>query len=231
MKPEDLKSPFIWEQRNILIQDRVLYVPDQCSSYDQFSFPGWAKEPVFSQERPVCIEYCSGNGAWIAAKASENRHQNWVAIERKFDRVRKIWSKLKNKQLDNLFVVCGEGYRVTHQYFPSESVESVYINFPDPWPKKRHAKHRIIQTPFVTEIWRILKKGGLLTLVTDDENYSQIMIEVVSAISGFEPLYPSPYFITDYPGYGTSYFEDLWREKGKTIRYHLFRKSLSEQTN
>jgi tRNA (guanine-N7-)-methyltransferase len=224
MKPANLKSPFTWEQRNILIHDRIWYVPDRCAHYDQFKFPGWNHDQVFTKDQPICLEYCSGNGAWIAAKAQENSHQNWVAIERKFVRVRKIWSKIKNIELTNLLVVCGEGYRVTHHYFPNESVEAVYINFPDPWPKNKHAKHRLVQVSFIEEIRRILKKGGQLTLVTDDENYSQIMIDVMSHISGFESLYPAPYFISDQPGYGTSYFEDLWREKGKVIRYHLFRK-------
>jgi tRNA (guanine-N7-)-methyltransferase len=227
MKPEHLKSPFSWQDRQITIKDRIFYVPDQLESYESFRFPGWQHPDVFAKDLPIRIEYCSGNGAWIAAKAKEDSQSNWVAIEKRFVRVRKIWSKLKNENLDNLFVVCGEGYRTTQLYFPSSSVAEVFINFPDPWPKKRHAKHRIVQPHFVQEVWRILKEGCLFTLVTDDAVYSSIMIEVLKGCKGFEPCFPDPHFVTDFPGYGTSYFEDLWRSKGKAIHYHQFRKVVS----
>ena len=109
MKPEDLKSPFTWDKRHILVQDRVWYVPPQFQDFGSFSFPGWNHSLFFDQERPICLEYCSGNGAWIAARAQAQSQYNWVAIERKFERVRKIWSKLKNFQLSNLLAICAEG--------------------------------------------------------------------------------------------------------------------------
>jgi len=120
--------------------------------------------------------------------------------------------------------VCGEGYRLTHHYIPNESIHSVYINFPDPWPKKRHAKHRIIQPSFIEQVHRILQFEGLLTLVTDDEGYSDIMINILLPMKGFQSIFDKPYYVGTYPDYGSSYFEDLWRQKGKSIRYHVFRK-------
>lgn len=224
MKPENLKSPFTWDKRHILVHDQVWYVPDQYEDFTSFSFPGWGNSLFFDQERPICLEYCSGNGAWIAAKAKEQSQYNWVAVERKFDRVRKIWSKIKNFQLLNLLAVCGEGYRITHHYIPNASVHSVFINFPDPWPKRRHAKYRIVQVSFIEEVRRILQPGGILTMVTDDVPYSQMMIDVLHQFPSFESLFPYPFYVTDYPSYGTSYFEDLWRQKGKQIHYHVFRK-------
>lgn len=222
MKPHHLKSPFTWDKRHILVHDRVWYVPDQFKDYASFSFPGWTNSQFFEQERPVCLEYCSGNGAWIAVKAREHPDFNWVAIDCKFDRVRKIWSKIKNFELSNLLAVCGEGYRVTRQYIPPESVQNVYINFPDPWPKQKHAKNRLVQVPFIEEIYRILKPEGILTMVTDDESYSQMMISVLRKFLGFKSLFGEPYYVVDYPNYGASYFEELWRQKGKRIRYHAF---------
>lgn len=224
MKPEQLKAPFSWKDRQILIQDRIWYVPEYYDQYHTFSFPGWKHPHLFDRPQRVKIEYCSGNGAWILAKALQHPDINWVAIERRFDRVRKIWSKLKNYQLDNLLIVCGEGNAITHHYLPSESVDEVFINFPDPWPKKRHAKNRLIQPNFASEAYRILQPGGLFTLVTDDVDYSQIMIDVVGSHTGFVSSYPAPYFITERADYGTSYFEDLWRSQGKTIHYHQFKK-------
>lgn len=224
MKPNDLKTPFIrGEERYPLIKDSVCYIPDG-SENKPFTFPGWDNAQVFALNQPICIEYCSGNGDWIAAKAKAHPHQNWVAVERKFPRVQKIWSKLQNHHLPNLFIICGEGFYTTQCFLPAASIDAIYINFPDPWPKRRHAKHRIVQPNFIRELGRILKDKGTLTLVTDDEAYSQRMIEDVHLAGGFQSIFPSPYFSLEYPDYGTSYFEDLWRQKGKGIRYHEFYK-------
>lgn len=224
MKPEDLKSPFSFEKRQILIKDRIWYVPEYFDRYQEFVFPGFSDPALFGNENPIHLEFCSGNGSWVAAKASENPLINWVACEIKFVRVRKIWSKIKNFCLNNLFAICGEGYTVTKEYFNDTSIDHVFINFPDPWPKKRHVKHRIIQTAFVDELLRILKKGGSVTFVTDDATYSDWTIEKFLLNVGFQSAFPFPFYSNEQPNYGTSYFEELWREKGRLIRYHQFLK-------
>lgn len=224
MKPEDLISPFSWQERRALLHDHILYVPPRCEDYTSFRFCGWDQPEMFKFPQPVCIEYCSGNGHWIVDQALELPHCNWVAVERKFERVRKIWSKLKNRQLNNLLIVCGEGEFVTRQYFPSNTVEQVFVNFPDPWPKSRHAKNRLINSRFIGEVQRILTDRGKLTLVTDDPAYSQQMVEVATSVEELTPVFPYPHYSIDYPGYGSSCFEQLWREKGKMIRYHVFHK-------
>ena len=225
MKPNDLKSPFNWKQRRVAIEDRIWYVPTYYDQYQSFTFPGWANPCIFAQDRPIKVEYCSGNGLWIADRARNEPDINWVGVEKKFERVRRIWSKIKNHRIDNLLAVCGEGYIVTHHYFPSDSVEEVFINFPDPWPKTKHAKNRIVQPSFIHEIQRILKPNGVITLVTDDQDYSKNMIQVMQSCERFSSIYPSPYYITELSGYGaSSSFELLWREKSKDIYYHQFRK-------
>lgn len=224
MKPHDLKSPFSWEKRRPAVCDRVWHVPSFYDCYESFSFPGWSDPLFFSNDHPVKIEYCSGNGLWIVDRALREPGVNWVAVEKKFERVRRIWSKLKNHEIKNLLPVCGEGYTLTSRYIPSFSVDEVFINFPDPWPKTKHAKHRIVQPVFMLEVMRILKKGCRVTLVTDDPDYSKIMIEVMQNCEGFESEHANPYYVTEIEGYGTSSFDQIWRGKGKTIHYHQFRK-------
>jgi tRNA (guanine-N7-)-methyltransferase len=224
MRPAHLKSPFTWDQRCVTIHDRVWYIPKHFHSYESFKFPGWQHPDLFTHERPIKIEYCSGNGAWIESRALSEPHVNWVAVEKKFERVRKIWSKIKNHQMDNLIAVCGEGRLATELYFPCQSVAEVYVNFPDPWPKTRHFKHRIVEGNFVKEVHRILQTGGTFTLATDDTNYSAVMIAVLSTHAGFESAIASPYFTHEWPNYGNSFFEKMWRQQGKQIYYHQFRK-------
>lgn len=224
MKPKQLKPPTTWEERKVLISDRVWYVPEYYSNYQDFCFPGWGSPELFGNDRPVVIEFCSGNGSWIADRAQENPHWNWLAVEKRFDRARKIWAKLQNTELANLVVLCGEGQTATKHYFPKETVHQIYINFPDPWPKKRHAKHRLIQGPFVEELWRILQIGGEVHLVTDDVAYSEAMIDAFQLEPGFVSQLGAPYYVHELPGYGSSFFEELWRQKGRQIRYHQFQK-------
>lgn len=222
MKPKDLKNPFPWKERKILLHDRILYVPDYLEDYGSYVFPGFEHPDCFGNQNPVRVEYCSGNGAWIAEKAAQFPDINWIAVELRFDRVRKIWSKLKNRKLNNLLVICGEGHLVTTHYFPSSGIDQAFINFPDPWPKNRHAKHRIIKPDFVGEVLRVLKKDGMLTMVTDDPDYSQLITETLRENKGFSSLHPAPFYATEIGGYGSSYFDQLWRGKGRKIHYHQY---------
>lgn len=222
MKPKDLKHPFSWDQRRVLLDDRIWYVPDYLESYDTFTFPGF--EAIFGNAHQVNIEYCSGNGTWIVERCQQEPLMNWVAVEKQFVRARKIYSKLKNLNLNNLLVVCGDGRIVTEAYIPNSSVKEVYINFPDPWPKDRHAKHRIVQPSFVSELERILQREGLATIATDDVAYSEQIIDIFHANEAFRSIHPAPFYQNTQPHYGNSFFERLWRSKGRSIRFHSFNK-------
>lgn len=224
MKPEQLKPPCPRENQRILINDRVWYVPERTQTQSNFIFPGWEHVDLFGNDHPVIVEYCSGNGAWIASKAAENPDINWVAVEMKLGRVRKIWSKIKNMGLNNLIVLSGEAHMATAHYFPADSISDIYINFPDPWPKSRHAKNRLIQPEFASQLSRILKEGKSLTCVTDDVPYSDWLISIMASHKDFISVHPKPFYLTEEENYGTSYFDQLWRSKGRVIRYHRFQK-------
>jgi tRNA (guanine-N7-)-methyltransferase len=224
MKPKDLTRPFSWENRRVHLEDKVLFVPDYYTEYHTFSFPEWHSSSIFPKNQPVHIEYCSGNGQWISQKAIAHPEVNWVAIEKRFDRCQKIWSKVKNNNITNLLIVCGEGLITTKEYFPSNSVKEIYVNFPDPWPKDKHAKHRIITSDFLKQSSRILCNHGTLNLVTDHTTYQEQMIKTVMENKQFTSLYPSPYYIYSNQEYGDSWFLNLWKEKERTIHYMKFKK-------
>lgn len=226
MRPKDLKSPFKWDERKVILRDRVWFVPDYLERYDDFTFPGFNAAEMFGNNNPVHIEYCSGNGSWIAEKAMQSCDINWVAVEKRFDRTRKIWSKVKNEKVDNLVAVCGDGQVVTHHYFCDESVDAIYINFPDPWPKTKHHKNRIINEEFLKSVCRVLKHGGSLTFVTDDADYSDYAIGQFEKNGSFVSQFGDKNYSEEMSGYGSSYFEDLWRSKGLKIRYHNYKKVL-----
>lgn len=219
-KASDLQRPTSWQERRVVIQEGVWHVPEYYDAYEAFCFPGWEDAALFGRTAPVVIEYCSGNGAWLLEKARLHPERNFVAVEKRFDRVRKIWAKMQNQKLENVRIVSGEAHTTTRHYFPPASVAEVFINFPDPWPKLRHHKHRLIQEPFLHELARILKPNGHITFVTDDPDYSEWAIEQFAKHPDFDFFDPHPYYCTELVGYGISFFEELWRSKGLTIRYH-----------
>ncbi len=222
MRPKNLKCPFTWKTRHPVIQDHILYVPEYYNLHHEYEFPGWSHPSVFEREAPVEVEYCSGNGAWIVEKAMAHPDRNFVAVEIQFERVRKIWSKIHNFNLKNLFIVCGEALTYTRYYVPTNSFSNVYVNFPDPWPKEKHAKNRLLKEPFFEEIARASTSNAIATIVTDHADYMHQITDGMLASPSWKPRFPAPYYVTDYKDYGTSYFDSLWRERGITIHYMQF---------
>ena len=84
------------------------------------------------------------------------------------------------------------------------------MNFPDPWPKERHAKHRLIQSSFQKELYRTVKKGGSVTLVTDSTPYLEQMEREMGEWAPKKE---------DFTNYGGSYFKRLWLSMGLEIHY------------
>lgn len=221
MRPKNLKFPFTWESREPQLLDGVFYVPKCYDLHDHFPKENLWKE--FSSYENVAVEYCSGNGAWVAEKAKEDPSILWIAVEKRFDRVQKIWAKKQNYSIKNLLIVCGDAILFTKYYLQDGFVDQIFINFPDPWPKDRHAKHRIVQEPFVQEMSRVTKVGGSAVLVTDDEQYSLQMISEMLKRRFWKSFFSEPCcYKTEWPLYGTSFFDSLWKEQGRVVRYMRF---------
>jgi len=220
---KDLRIPFLWQDRKILLSDKFWFVPPQTSP-ESSSIKNFDSFAVFGNTNPIAIEYCSGNGTWVCSKAIEYPDINWIAVEKKYDRASKIWARAKNANIPNIVVAWAEGIFLTKNFFSENSVQEAYVNFPDPWPKNCHRKHRIINQEFLSELSKALVPKGVVTFVTDSENYSDIAIEEFQQNSAFCSLFSEPYYSQVPPSYGTSYFDTLFRLKGLNIRYHQFQK-------
>ncbi len=220
MKPKNLRYPFPWQERRPLLVGQVFFIPEYYQDHDAAFLPPW--EEIFGNTNPILLEYCSGNGSWIIEKARAHPDQNFIAVEKKFERVQKIWSKMSNGGLKNLLIIAGEALVASRCYFKTASIDAICVHFPDPWPKEKHAKNRLFQEPFVSELARIAKKGATLRAVTDDADYAGQILSAVVQSPSFTTAFPEPFYITDFPGYGTSYFEELWRSQGREIRYLEF---------
>ena len=89
MKPQDLIIPFSWDERRPCLLDRLWFIPSYYTDYES-----WKKlfslTEIFPNNNNAIIEYCSGNGQWIIDKAKNHPESNWIAVEKRFDRARKI---------------------------------------------------------------------------------------------------------------------------------------------
>lgn len=220
MRPKHLKFPFAWEKRRPTFHEGVFIVPKYFHHHEGWTIP----IDLVSEKNEIAIEYCSGNGDWVIEKAKQNPKKFWIAVEKKFERVKKIWSKMHNHNISNLLIISGEAFTFTRFYLPESKVSEIYVNFPDPWPKRSQAKKRLVQKSFILELERILKDKGKASFATDDPSYSAQIIAEIHQLRRWKSLFPSPYYVNELENYGTSWFEKLWREKGKNFYYMQFEK-------
>jgi len=130
-----------------------------------------------------------------------------------------VWMKSHRENLPNLVTACAEGSAFTRFYAPK--AREIFINFPDPWPKLRHAKHRLVKAAFLEELLPILEVGGKATCVTDDPGYAAEMVSEFEKCPGWKLLFN----VNEWPDYGRSFFNDLWMRRGRTINYLSYEKA------
>ncbi len=140
---------------------------------------------VFPTERPIEVELGAGDGSFILEWAGRNPGRNFLAVERLMGRLAKIDKKGRRAGLLNLRPVRIEIAYFTEYLLPRSSVSAFHIYFPDPWPKMRHRKNRLIQAPFVEVLRAALAPGGTVFLRTDHAEYFAQMVEVFAANPAF----------------------------------------------
>lgn len=214
---KELLYPYKFENRHPVFLDGVLFIPDFFTDEDlgyhkNFSCPDYSSR---FNHPTIYIEYCAGNGQWIVEMAKRHPDVLWIAVEMKFQRVRKIFNRARAEHVSNLMIAFGMAEVFTKYYLPHKCISKVFVNFPDPWPKKKHAKHRLFQEGFLTDLKLGLKNSSTLTLATDDLPYMHEAVLSLSS-SGFKPSLNEPYFEPLDATYGYSFFGDLWEKKGKT---------------
>ena len=139
---------------------------------------------VFGRKAPQIVEIGFGMGQATAQIAQARPDDDFVGIEVHAPGVGSLCKLIDEGGITNLRIVQHDAVEVLRDMIPEASLAGVHIYFPDPWPKKRHHKRRLVQGPFVKLIASRLAPGGYLHCATDWEEYAQQMLEVLSA----EPL-------------------------------------------
>ena len=144
---------------------------------------------LFGNEQPLELEVGTGKGAFLVEEASRRTGVNFIGIERASRYWRYASDRLRRRECSNARVVLADaGYFLT-ELVPDAALVAVHVHFPDPWPKKRHHKRRLIRPNLIREVERVLIPGGRLQIVTDHQEYYARIEAVIRSSS----LAPSPY--------------------------------------
>ncbi len=154
-------------------------------------------EAIFGNKNPVIIEIGFGMGESTLKIARENPDRNYIGIEVFLYGFSKLLANASKENLSNLRLMRFDAVQVLQDMVPDNSVDGFHVFFPDPWPKKRHHKKRLIQVPFAELLASKLKSGGYIYCVTDWEDYANQMLEVFGKVdilsnpyNGFAPQVP-----------------------------------------
>lgn len=128
---------------------------------------------LFGREAPVILEIGFGNGESLAISAAAHPETNYLGIEVHRPGAGSLLRRLDTERLNNVRVMLGDAKDILADRIPAASLSAVQLFFPDPWPKKRHHKRRIVQPAFLGLVADRLAPGGSLNVATDWENYAE----------------------------------------------------------
>jgi tRNA (guanine-N7-)-methyltransferase len=177
---------------------------------------------AFGSEAPLHVDLGCGDGSFLCELARQRPHKNFLGTEKLVGRVAKFCRKavlLKNVRILNV-----ESSYAVRYLLPEASVQTFYLFFPDPWPKRRHHRRRIVTQDFLDSIHRALQLDGVLRVATDQRDYFELINRLTKSHSGFRAI---DLVDVDLP---STKFERRFREAGQPI-YRLVLRKVSPATN
>ncbi len=139
---------------------------------------------IFGRQAPCWLEIGFGMGETTARIASAHPDVNYLGVEVFTAGVGALLKRIEEQSIRNIRIINHDVVEVLRDMIPDGSLQRVMIYFPDPWPKARHHKRRLIQPPFIASLVPKLAPGGILHCATDWEHYAFQMLEVLSAEKG-----------------------------------------------
>lgn len=169
-------------------------------------------QEIFGNENEIEVDLGSGDGSYVVALAEHYPDRNFLAVERLLGRVQKTSRKAEQKGLKNLKVLRLESSYVVEWLLPAASVSRLHLVCPDPWPKAKHHRRRLVQEPFLQTLDKLLVPDGRFLFKTDHEEYFEWSEEVVEASPLFEAVARPEEFDPK------SDFQRQWEAEGKSLQ-------------
>src|SRR5215469_14750924 len=166
---------------------------------------------IFGRDARLQVDLGCGDGSFVCQLAQQFPDKNFLGVERLTKRVEKV--RRKAEKIDNLRVLGTDTFFAVRYLLPENSVETFYLFFPDPWPKRRHQQRRIFTCEFLNSIAAALEQNGVLRIATDQLDYFHQMEDLSRGHSQFEIV---PSLRSDHVLPRTK-FESRFRQQGMPI--------------
>ncbi len=147
---------------------------------------------IFGNEHPVVLEIGCGKGRFLIASATEQPDVNFIGIEKSLHYHRVIRDRVLKRHLTNVRIINHDAFLVMRDMLTETSISELHIYFPDPWPRRREQKRRIIRPEALAEMRRVLIGGGSGIYVTDHRDYFEAAVPVIAELFRSEPRIPAP---------------------------------------
>jgi tRNA (guanine-N7-)-methyltransferase len=177
---------------------------------------------IFNNTNPVTMEIGFGMGQATAQIAQSFPAMNYLGLEVHVPGVGRLLSDIRRRQLKNLFIIEHDALETLESMIPDNSLEAFHIFFPDPWPKKKHHKRRLVQRPHTDLLVQKLVPGGYIYFVTDWEEYAHVALAELEATEGISNKYES--FAPHQEWRPRTKFEQKGIDAGRTIYEVIFTK-------
>ncbi len=185
---------------------------------------GASLKDLFEKDQPLALEIGCGIGDFIIQLAAQQPEINFLAIDIYNKGCYKTCNRIEAAGLTNVRVMRIEAkYLLTH-FFDPDSLTAVYINCPDPWPKKRHRSRRLVNPDFAQTLLYYLKPGGDFYFSTDFDDYGESVAEFMPTVEGYINALETG-FARSLPGYPISKYMRRFLEKGQEIYFIHHRKA------
>ncbi len=182
-------------------------------------------DDYFAQRADVIVEIGFGNGESTWRMAQQEPDKNFIGIEVHEPGVGHLLMALDAHGIDNVRIACEDAVPFFQHRIPPGSLAGVRIYFPDPWPKKRHHKRRLIQPEFVGQMAHCLASGGILHLATDWQPYAEHMLDVMEGSTAFRNLSASGDYSARPAWRPHTKYEKRGEGLGHKVRDMLFERS------
>ncbi len=184
--------------------------------------PDWPE--IFKSDHPIKLEIGFGGGNFLIEMAASETKSNFVGLDFYHKGIRKTVTRLNNLKLTNARIAYGDARERIPRIFGEGELSEIYINFPDPWPKKRHIKRRLIKPDFLKMLSGKLRQEGRIRLATDCEPYAMEMMEYLSAEPTLKNAAPDGTFMPERTDLPKTKYEKNFLRLGQKIYYMDFHK-------
>ena len=181
---------------------------------------------IFGRRAPVILEIGFGNGDALVAEAAAHPEYNYIGVEVHRPGIGNLLRKLDSSELKNVRVMLADAKEVLAAQIPEASLSGVHLFFPDPWPKKRHHKRRLVQPDFAALVMRKLVPGGYIHFATDWKDYAEHMVSVLSRTPGLVEVSGLDEFKAMMASRGQTRYEQRGRRLGNQIWDLVFQRTI-----